>query len=672
MRTSVMLKGFLISQLVFAAAGVVSCDSATSPEPTTLDDNTSPPDDSVASDSSQDIAVEDVSGKDTTPSDTAIPDETNSDAGDTTLPLPKSCDVDADCDDTLACTVDQCVLEEGSRHCKWTVAAEWCFIGGKCYADGAAAGFDPCRVCDATVAQQWSLAQDETACSDGNECTVNDMCSNGVCVTEPRVCDDNKQCTMDQCDPLSGCIYTTMPFGACDDGNLCTHNDRCADDVCAGTAIECLGQDPCVEAACNPTTGECETTPLTGTSCEDDNPCLSGDLCQNGVCVAGAVDACNDGNECTIDTCNQDYGCYHIPNQSPCCIGAVSVCDDANPCTDDSCDPLTGQCSYGNNTSPCNDGKLCTENDVCDQGLCGGTPMACDDSNVCTLDSCSPSVGCLHEGLSGGVCDDGLECSIGDTCYSGECLGDNTACVCKPLFEDATKVTSALLGTGETDGEALDVNGDGTLDNAFGGLAGLANGPLDDAVVGGSVMLLAEFRSMTPTSVVMAVYNGSLAAGFEACGFQTETCSYEVDSAMVLADTCEPLVNLPGTLSGNLLSAGGPGTAMPFSIPLTETAILNITLYMVRFQGTLTIVDGNVTGMTGILAGAITETDLMAAIDALPPDALSGVGMTPAQLKMLLPALVPNDISTTGGAPNAKSIGLKLQAIDGIITGVKP
>jgi hypothetical protein len=245
-----------------------------------------------------------------------------------------------------------------------------------------------------------------------------------------------------------------------------------------------------------------------------------------------------------------------------------------------------------------------------------------------------------------------------------------TGCQCVPEFQDATKIISAALGTGPEEGEALDVDGNGTLDNAFGGLGGLANGPLADAVASGAVMLLAEFRDRTAMLVTMAVYNGSLHPDHASCDFQTQTCGYVVDPAMVLPDTCLPLVSMPGTLSGNNIQAGGPGTSMPFSIPITDTAVLDITLHMVQFQGTLDIQNGEVVGFEGILAGAITEANLMEAIDALPPDALAGIGMTPAQLKMLLPALVPNDVSTTGGALNAKSIGLKLTAIDGWILGV--
>jgi CxxC motif-containing protein (DUF1111 family) len=49
------------------------------------------------------------------------------------------------------------------------------------------------------------------------------------------------------------------------------------------------------------------------------------------------------------------------------------VCDDGNDCTNDSCNGLA--CSFVNNAAACNDNQGCTIDDVCDAGVCSGTTI---------------------------------------------------------------------------------------------------------------------------------------------------------------------------------------------------------------------------------------------------------------------------------------------------------
>ena len=119
---------------------------------------------------------------------------------------------------------------------------------------------------------------------------------------------------------------------------------------------------------------------------------------------------CNDGNACTIDSCDTVLGCIHTPVD----------CNDNNLCTIDACDPTRG-CVY--TVIDCNDGNACTE-DWCDPPTgCKHTPINCDDGNPCTTNECDPAVGCVHNPIS---CDDGDPCTIG-TCYP------NTGCIYTPV-----------------------------------------------------------------------------------------------------------------------------------------------------------------------------------------------------------------------------------------------
>ena len=49
--------------------------------------------------------------------------------------------------------------------------------------------------------------------------------------------------------------------------------------------------------------------------------------------------------------------------------------------------------------SDCDDGNHCNGVESCSsKGLCmAGAPLSCDDENVCTVDSCVPAMGCVHE-----------------------------------------------------------------------------------------------------------------------------------------------------------------------------------------------------------------------------------------------------------------------------------
>jgi hypothetical protein len=172
---------------------------------------------------------------------------------------------------------------------------------------------------------------DGTVCDDGNACTAGDVCTNGECAGARRDCDDGDACTIDDCDAVTG---------------QCTHVARvCPDDG-----------DPCTLERCDAATGTCGPVAApNGTACSDDNPCTQADTCQGGVCVGGAVQPCDDGVACTVD----------------------------------SCDPATGACVH--DASGCPTGEIC-DNDVDDDedGLtdCADT-LDCADHPACQV-TCAP------------------------------------------------------------------------------------------------------------------------------------------------------------------------------------------------------------------------------------------------------------------------------------------
>ncbi|MBM4353974.1 MAG: LamG domain-containing protein [Deltaproteobacteria bacterium] len=273
-------------------------------------------------------------------------------------------------------------------------------------------------------------------CSDGDTCTVGDVCGEGKCNPGKAAdCNDGNPCTDDGCSAKTGCSH--VPNKApCDFANLCTQNDQCGDGWChPGPVIGCDDGNVCTVDACEPETG-CTHQPFDGT-CSDGNPCTVNDACVGGKCVPGTAAVCNDGNPCTDDSCTNQGVCKFVPNQAPCSDGnpctlgdhcetgsckstGLVSCDDANPCTDESCDVAAG-CTYTLNQAPCSDGNPCTIGDACDQGMCqSGAYQDCDDGNPCTKDTCSPTGTCQHAAKTGG-CDDGNACTQGDACVDGKC-----------------------------------------------------------------------------------------------------------------------------------------------------------------------------------------------------------------------------------------------------------
>jgi hypothetical protein len=120
---------------------------------------------------------------------------------------------------------------------------------------------------------------------------------------------------------------------------------------------------------------------------------------------------CDDGSLCTENDVYVDGEC----------VGTPIDCDDGNPCTDDLCDPATG-CYHEYNNDPCDDGIDCTNDDTCAGGDCAGVPSIenCDDVNPCTKDECDPVNGCLHTPEP-----DGTPCGVDAHCVGGHCQDKN-------------------------------------------------------------------------------------------------------------------------------------------------------------------------------------------------------------------------------------------------------
>jgi len=221
------------------------------------------------------------------------------------------------------------------------------------------------------------------------------------------------------------------PQEGCDDGNA-LHCDGCSAS-CAVEPNPLCGDDgnPCTAAVCVPATG-CVAVPLPDlVPCPDDGNVCTDDVCSAGSC-AHPNHICDDGIDCTVDTCAVPGGCVFTPADAP--------CEDGNTCTTDHCDTVLGCVSQVEpDGTPCSDADFCTTGDTCLGGVCAavGPLLNCNDGNPCSDDACDPDLGCVNEenaascpcGGGGGPappgtpCADGNGCTVGDTCNgAGQCV----------------------------------------------------------------------------------------------------------------------------------------------------------------------------------------------------------------------------------------------------------
>lgn len=600
------------------------------------------------------------------------------------------------CDDKRACTDDTC---DGAGGCIYTIKKDACLVNGVCYSKGDADPLNDCQACDAKADNKaFTPLKDDTKCLSATApdvCTlvVSGKCEKGQCVpgeTMPRGCDDSSPCTKDTCDPDKGCVFTPVA-----DGTVCTLDAPCKPGSCLNGKCfvpenaDCDDHNSCTKDECDKTAG-CVHTPLTGQNCDDDDACTVGDKCDTGQCK-GMDRNCDDGNICTTDGCDALVGCWHDTVTNPCCKGGVSICDDNNPCTDDTCNHETLKCVYINNTAACDDGNKCTINDTCKDNVCAGTASACNDGNQCTTDSCDPNTGkCDYTPMANGAhCNDGLDCSTNDHCQDSKCVADISGCMCTPKFSKVVNKTTvlAIAQTGNP-GDGLDVDENpatcapvghcsGGIDNSLGAIGGLpiVKDSITKELASGHIMLLFDHMGFNTQgkAYMLSIYQGKLDPGNSDCDFQTQTCNYWVDPQSYDHDTCAAMVSFDNAkVIGNKLTAGGKNYTFPFKIPLTPTVNLDFSLYYARIEATVTVSNGKITHIKGIIGGAVPKQKILDGIDAIPDGTPLPQGLTKASLKSLVTLLVKSDIDGDGdGVPESASIGLQFEGIAGNITGVQ-
>ena len=311
----------------------------------------------------------------------------------------------------------------------------------------------PCTTdaCDPKTGCTHEPTKDGQSCSDGKYCTENDSCKKGACTGAATVCpDDGKPCTLANCaEIIMGCSTVPKEGLLCDDGLPCTAKDVCnAAGDCAGVPLVCDDKNPCTDDTCDPAKGclhKDNALPCAG------DACLTGGQCSGGKC-AGELLTCNDGNLCTQDSCDKTLGCQAKPWPAPCwdgnactledtcaagvCKGSGELkCDDGNLCSVDTCDPSKG-CGHVASAP----GASCASGKTCTAGLC--LANSCGDGWCSSAES---SASCLQD-----CPEDGGACQSGDStclasCTAAKCKVQSDACAATQGCKD---VGSCLVGCG--------------------------------------------------------------------------------------------------------------------------------------------------------------------------------------------------------------------------------
>jgi hypothetical protein len=267
-----------------------------------------------------------------------------------------ACDVDADCDDGIACTTDVCEGTSG-----------YCLIQpnstvSECQALGCAPKF-----CVGGNRAGTACARQDDCVEGGGQCMAY-QCNGGAY--------DGSVCAPILIGPTdtmwtSWSPTSSFPFTEIWVFHFCQYGGgQCEPSLCypGGTMIidNCNDGNACTVDFCNasePLGDRCHHTPLV---CDDGNDCNGAETCDPELgCQEGTPFMpanCDDGIGCSLDICDLNTSsCQHDYSACQSC-SVDSHCDDGSPLTEDFC--VTGRCNFTG--APCSELCLpCEEGDAC-------------------------------------------------------------------------------------------------------------------------------------------------------------------------------------------------------------------------------------------------------------------------------------------------------------------
>jgi len=317
-------------------------------------------------------------------------------------------------DDSVDCTIDEC--DEDTDTISHIVDHSKCLNGLWC---------DGTEYCSFSGCMQRSAPE----CTDGLECSL-DTCSEGAnrnddvgecvadmsdceCVDDSE-CDDGNDCTDDICENQM-CKSVPNNFNTCDDGFWCTINDRCEDGQCLTDDRLIDDGLSCTSDSCDEYIDEIMNTP-DDSKCDDSLYCNGVETCESTGCVSKDAPDCDDSNECTYDSCDEEKKmCVSLEIDKD--DDGFGICDATPDCDDEDEDinPDAEERCTNNEDDDCDDLEdeedpdcfACEEGDerFCDkqEGVCKTTM---EDCNGTQWGGCDYGLGYEYDEVS---CEDGVD-----------------------------------------------------------------------------------------------------------------------------------------------------------------------------------------------------------------------------------------------------------------------
>jgi hypothetical protein len=194
-------------------------------------------------------------------------------------------------------------------------------------------------------------------------------------------------------------------------GTSCANGCPCANSAECNDGLFCTGVETCVGNVCQPGTNPC-TNPNLPNCNEATDSCV---FCfDNAICDDGIL--CNGQEQCVAGVCQPGT---NLPEGTPCGDPTDTDCTDPDTCNG------FGACRANNAAAgtPCEDGLFCTVGTTCLSGNCiGGTPRNCSDGLSCTADSCNETTDMCENVLGPGFC------LIDGVCYAQGATNPGNGC----------------------------------------------------------------------------------------------------------------------------------------------------------------------------------------------------------------------------------------------------